>query len=143
MIFGRESGFGASFSVNDLDGTNGFRLQGAIGDDHAGYSVSGVGDVNGDGFDDVIVGAEGADAEVTTSSRQLRRYRRGRWIFGGNGSRNATRRERIQDRGDRHWRRKPLASRGAGDITATDCPTLSLECRRGSRWKLVPPARIT
>ena len=45
----------------DLDdvanGTGGFRMFGENADDNAGDSVSGAGDVNGDGFEDVIIGA--------------------------------------------------------------------------------------
>ncbi len=43
----------------DLDalGSSGFHINGEIGFDWAGRSVSGVGDVNGDGYDDVLVGA--------------------------------------------------------------------------------------
>lgn len=38
-------------------GDNGFRIDGAHTGDSVGYSVAPAGDVNGDGFDDVIVGA--------------------------------------------------------------------------------------
>ena len=40
-----------------LEGTNGFELSGVAGSSHSGYSVSEAGDVNGDGFDDLIIGA--------------------------------------------------------------------------------------
>jgi len=45
-----------------LDGNNGFRLDGIDADDRSGRSVSTAGDVNGDGYDDMIVGAYYADA---------------------------------------------------------------------------------
>jgi len=40
-------------------GSRGFRIDGPGREGHAGFSVAGAGDVNGDGLDDVIVGAAG------------------------------------------------------------------------------------
>ena len=58
VVFGKASWAGTpSLDLATLDGTNGFRLIGIDADDFSGHSVSSAGDVNGDGFDDVIVGA--------------------------------------------------------------------------------------
>ena len=46
-----------ALNLSQLDGTNGFRLDGIDADDGSGFSVAGAGDVNGDGIDDLIVGA--------------------------------------------------------------------------------------
>jgi len=53
--------FPATINLSTLDGTIGFRLDGVASPDRSGYSVSSAGDINGDGVDDVIVGAFGAD----------------------------------------------------------------------------------
>ena len=67
VVFGKASGFGASFDLSSLNGTNGFRLNGNAGYDRSGYSVSGAGDINGDGFDDVLVGAKFASLNAFES----------------------------------------------------------------------------
>ncbi len=61
VVFGKASGFNGTLELSKLDGSNGFRIDGAASRDYLGISVSTAGDVNGDGFDDVIVGAYGAD----------------------------------------------------------------------------------
>ncbi|MCC8996346.1 MAG: FG-GAP-like repeat-containing protein [Nitrosomonas sp.] len=61
VVFGKASGFAANLDMTSLDGTNGFRLDGISSLDLAGRSVSNAGDVNGDGFSDVLIGARGAD----------------------------------------------------------------------------------
>jgi Ca2+-binding RTX toxin-like protein len=57
VVFGKSSGFASVIDLSTLDGTNGFRLDGIDLGDYAGDSVSSAGDVNGDGFDDLIIGA--------------------------------------------------------------------------------------
>ena len=47
--------------TSTLDPAHGFIIQGDNRDDALGLSVSGAGDVNGDGLDDLIVGASGGD----------------------------------------------------------------------------------
>lgn len=56
VIFG-STGFDATLPVSELDGSNGFALNGNIEDALSGFSVSDAGDINGDGIDDAIVGA--------------------------------------------------------------------------------------
>jgi hypothetical protein len=61
VVFGQASGFAANLDLSSLDGSNGFKLGGASANDFSGRSVASAGDVNGDGFADLIIGAEGAD----------------------------------------------------------------------------------
>jgi hypothetical protein len=61
VVFGAARGFSASFDLSALDGTNGFRINGGSEDDGSGCSVASAGDVNGDGYDDLIIGADGAE----------------------------------------------------------------------------------
>jgi Ca2+-binding RTX toxin-like protein len=68
VVFGQASGFAATLDLSTLDGSNGFRLDGAAEFDHSGVSVSAAGDVNGDGFADLIVGAAGADPHGKTGA---------------------------------------------------------------------------
>jgi len=67
VVFGSTQGFPAVIALQSLypagggDGSRGFVLAGIDAIDHSGISVSAAGDVNGDGIDDLIIGAPGAD----------------------------------------------------------------------------------
>ncbi len=66
LVFGSSSSFGTSFNLADLDGTNGFVLNGLDAGDYSGFA-SGAGDINGDGLDDIIIGADNGDPNGTSS----------------------------------------------------------------------------
>ncbi|WMS44552.1 hypothetical protein RDV64_09275 [Acuticoccus sp. MNP-M23] len=56
VVYGQSGGLG-TIELSALTAAQGFIIQGDTGGDQAGFSVSAAGDVNGDGIDDVIVGA--------------------------------------------------------------------------------------
>lgn len=60
VIFGQRH-WDATLDVADLDGTNGFRIGGLAAGERLGVNVAAAGDLNGDGYDDVVFGAPGAD----------------------------------------------------------------------------------
>jgi Ca2+-binding RTX toxin-like protein len=59
VVFGGAAGFPSDLDLSALDGSNGFRIDGEAQFDYAGISVASAGDVNGDGFDDLVIGATG------------------------------------------------------------------------------------
>jgi hypothetical protein len=60
VVFGKADGTPVELSAVAGD-TGGFVINGAAAFDQSGYSVSSAGDVNGDGLDDLIMGALRAD----------------------------------------------------------------------------------
>ena len=68
IVFGQDSGFNASFNLADLNGSNGFAINGINSGDFSGTSVSSAGDVNGDGVSDLIIGANFADPNENSNA---------------------------------------------------------------------------
>lgn len=60
VIFGQQADFPADFDLATLDGTNGFYVSGGNDEDRSS-SVSGIGDFNADGIDDIAILAGKAD----------------------------------------------------------------------------------
>jgi hypothetical protein len=71
VVFGRASGFSANLELSALDGTDGFKLSGETHNDRAGISVSAAGDVNGDGFGDLVIGAPGVNPNTDFSGTTM------------------------------------------------------------------------
>ena len=90
VVFGHEGSFGTDdgFGHNVLDlatlaPTDGFEIQGGNPGDLGGWSVSSAGDVNGDGYADLIIGADQKpDRRLRTRLRPLRPCR---WFRHGGG----------------------------------------------------------
>jgi hypothetical protein len=59
VIYGVAGNTRGTVALTDLAASDGFVIQGDAAGDYAGRSVSAAGDVNGDGLDDIIVGAPG------------------------------------------------------------------------------------
>jgi Ca2+-binding RTX toxin-like protein len=69
VVFGKASGWGAPINLSTIAaGTGGFVIHGQDASDNAGYSVASAGDINGDGFADLIIGASGGDAAGNAKS---------------------------------------------------------------------------
>jgi hypothetical protein len=62
LVFGQTSGIPPTFNLSTLNGINGFRFDGVATSDMSGKSVSDAGDINGDGFGDLIVGVDRANS---------------------------------------------------------------------------------
>ncbi|MEI6797808.1 MAG: hypothetical protein WCO04_01150, partial [Pseudomonadota bacterium] len=82
VVFGKTDGTTIDLSTIEA-GTGGFVINGVSGDDRSGRSVSGAGDVNGDGFDDLIIGAYLDDPHGNASGASF-------VVFGGDFSGAAT-----------------------------------------------------
>ncbi len=71
VVFGQVGGFGPTFDVTSLNGQNGFRIDGDTNIlQHRLLDVRDAGDVNNDGFDDILISG------VATQSRHI--------VFGSN-----------------------------------------------------------
>jgi hypothetical protein len=78
VVFGGADGFAANLDLTTLDGTNGFVIRGVAPNDRSGDALSSAGDINGDGFDDILVTAKQSDVSGANSGAAY-------VVFGGAG----------------------------------------------------------
>ena len=64
VVFGHAGAF-TTIDLANLDPSQGFVVEGAVTNDEAGFAVGFAGDVNGDGRDDILVGAVNAHIDGT------------------------------------------------------------------------------
>jgi hypothetical protein len=72
--FGQAGAFAQGLDLSSIDGQNGFRIIGSEAQDYAGSSVASAGDINFDGFDDIIIGAYAADGPINANTSQGSAY---------------------------------------------------------------------
>jgi hypothetical protein len=68
IVFGGQA-WSAEFDLAGLNGTNGVALHGVAAGDESGTSVAGVGDINNDTIDDVVLGAPQADPNPSAAGQ--------------------------------------------------------------------------
>lgn len=83
VLFGRGAGFDAVINANSLDGSDGYCLNGEATGDLSGKVLAAGIDVNNDGINDLLIGAE--DRDIGSNANAGRVY----VVLGTNAARNA------------------------------------------------------
>ncbi|MBW4698059.1 MAG: integrin alpha [Aphanocapsa lilacina HA4352-LM1] len=119
VVFGKRGGGPVELATLE-NGTSrdGFVINGSTGGDSSGYSVGGAGDVNGDGLDDVIVGADFSSPDGRSGAG------RSYVVFGKRGGgpvelatlENGTSRDGFVINGSNADDRSGISVSGAGDV---------------------------
>jgi hypothetical protein len=121
IIFGKSSGWDMDTSLNDSDAS----FWGEFINDNSGSSVAGVGDVNLDGYDDILIGAYGND-EVPGDSGQayLIHGKSSGWVM-NTYLNNSDASFWAEDAGDHFG----FSVAGAGDVNGDGYPDLLMSAR--------------
>ncbi|MEZ5845078.1 MAG: Ig-like domain-containing protein [Hyphomicrobiaceae bacterium] len=113
VVFGGQD-FGASLDTSEIDGRNGILINGDIaGQIQMGTSVAFGGDVNGDGFDDIVIGAPGASPNGNFSGQTY-------VILGGNFQANVNNKPQAVSDGYSLVEDGALVVAAAGGVLAND-----------------------
>lgn len=68
VFFGHDREFESTFDLSSLNGADGFLIHGIDAGDRVGVAVSSAGDINNDGFDDILIGSPSAISGPTEIS---------------------------------------------------------------------------
>lgn len=67
VIYGTTNHFGGQIAISQLGTKHAFQIAGGVPSIYSGSSVSGLGDINNDGYDDIIIGAPYANSNAGQS----------------------------------------------------------------------------
>jgi hypothetical protein len=116
VVFGKTDG--TAVELSDVEGGNGgFVINGVSARDYSGFSVSSAGDVNGDGFDDLIVGAHRDDPNNPENNPNLVNAGASFVVFGGNFTNSVTQVGTVGDDTLSGTSANDVIFAGAGDDT--------------------------
>jgi hypothetical protein len=86
LLFGNAEGFGETLPIIDVQPGQGVVINGEVELDYAGTRVSSAGDVDGDGFDDILIGAPEVDGPNAYIYGQTYLIFGGEDVFSGNNA---------------------------------------------------------
>jgi hypothetical protein len=82
VVFGHSGDWLETMDLTLLDGTNGMQFDGLMAGDNLGRAVTFAGDVNGDGIDDIALGAQWWNDDDTRPGRFYVVYGKSSWTAG-------------------------------------------------------------
>jgi len=126
VVFGKASGFDSNLQLSSLNGVNGFRISGEANDDRSGASVASAGDVNGDGFDDVIIGAPGANPNSFGSGASYVVFGKARNFVSNLQLSNLNGTNGFQISGEKHFDYSGSSVASAGDVNGDGFADLAI-----------------